>query len=252
MHMDDLLKLVLPALGAAAVLVGWGASAGSAQTGNLPTPLTVAVVDRATGKPLPGAALRTYVGVVHTDSIGRARLQIARRPDTIHLSVHCPVTRVFWTGRAVEVRDVALAMRDTAITIAVDAAGCEEPPLRTVTGEFSGHYTAGFEASEFIPCQPFADLSRTAYAELRDAAWLQFSFDPSQLQWPESGRRRRDTAGNTYEQYYVRVRGTLVGPGMYGHLGSSLYELTAERVLELRAAGSTDCPEPPDRHVSTR
>ena len=42
-------------------------------------------------------------------------------------------------------------------------------------------------------------------------------------------------------RYFVRWRGRLRGPGFFGHMGGSLYELAVAEVLEIRAPRRGDC-----------
>jgi hypothetical protein len=43
------------------------------------------------------------------------------------------------------------------------------------------------------------------------------------------------------EEVYTRLRGRLIGPGRYGHLGSWLYNFEVVEVLEMRKIRSDDC-----------
>jgi len=133
--------------------------------------------------------------------------------------------------------DTALVRRDWV----VPSAGCDLRPLRHVTGIFRGHYTPGFESSKFVPCTadawfiPSDSLGIYPYDAKR--AWATWrSAVPQKLKWP---RAPRDDYGNP--TYYVRWRGTVVGPGNYGHMGVSPFEFVVDSVLELRAPGKEDC-----------
>ncbi len=123
----------------------------------------------------------------------------------------------------------------------VSSAGCDLRPLRQVSRIFTGHYTPGFESSKFVPCANDAwfvptdslDLypydAKEAWVTWRDAA-------NQQVKWPDAPR---DEYKNP--TYYVRWRGTLVGPGRYGHLGVSPFQFFVDSVLLLRAPTKNDC-----------
>jgi hypothetical protein len=124
---------------------------------------------------------------------------------------------------------------------AVSSVGCDPRRIRRVTGFFRGHYTPGFESSEFIPCPadgwfiPGDSLDRYPYDNRR--AWTEWAPGFNQrLRWP---RVPRDRHGNS--RFYVRWRGTVVGPGRYGHLGVSAFEIRVDSVMELRAPSKRDC-----------
>lgn len=119
--------------------------------------------------------------------------------------------------------------------------GCDLRPLREVKGVFRGYYTPGFESSEFVPCSTDAwfipDDSLSVYPFDARNAWV--TWDAAavrRLKWPEVAR---DKYGNS--KYYVRWRGTVVGPGRYGHLGVSPFEFRVDTVFELRAPRRKDC-----------
>jgi hypothetical protein len=119
--------------------------------------------------------------------------------------------------------------------------GCDLRPIRRVTRVFRGYYTAGFEESEFVPCAsdawfiPGDSLGHQPYDDRR--AWAEWKPGEMQrLRWP---RLKRDEYGSS--RYYVRWRATVVGPGQYGHMGVSPFEIHVDSVLELRAPSKRDC-----------
>lgn len=124
---------------------------------------------------------------------------------------------------------------------AVSNIGCDLRRIRRVTAIFRGHYTPGFESSEFVPCPadgwfvPGDSLDKYPFNNRR--AWVEWWPGFRQrLEWPEV---RRDEYG--YPRYYVRWRGTVVGPGRYGHMGVSAFEIQVDSVMELRAPSKRDC-----------
>ena len=123
----------------------------------------------------------------------------------------------------------------------VSTAGCDHRPVRRVAGTFRGHYTSGFESSEFVPCPADAwfipgDLLGV-YAFDARRAWATWPNGVGKgLKWPDAPR---DRYGNS--RYYVRWRVTIIGPGHYGHMGVSPFEFVVDTVFELRSPGRQDC-----------
>ena len=124
---------------------------------------------------------------------------------------------------------------------AVSRIGCDPRTIRHVTGIFRGHYSPGFESSEFVPCPadgwftPGDSLDWTPFNNRR--AWVEWAPGLIQrLKWPKAPQ---DEYGSS--RYYVRWRGTVVGPGRYGHMGVSAFEIRVDSVMELRARGRRDC-----------
>lgn len=123
----------------------------------------------------------------------------------------------------------------------VDRAGCDPRPLRLVRGVFRGYYTMGYEVSDFVPC--FADawfLSSDAVRYKRfdqQSIWasLNSARFSDKFRWPNTPRGKHGT------RYYVHWRGTVIGPGHYGHFSMYAFELRVDRVLELRDVREGDC-----------
>jgi hypothetical protein len=157
--------------------------------------------------------------------------------------------RVFVSCEAI--RGVEKGLADDSVVFAdsaslrrdwtVPTAGCDRRPVRRTVGVFRGHYTPGFESSEFVPCEsdgwfiPGDSLDLYPFNARR--AWA--TWPPGvgrDLKWPDAPR---DSYRNS--RYYVRWRGTVVGPGRYGHMGVSAFEFVVDSVLELRAPRKRDC-----------
>ena len=174
------------------------------------------------------------MGCARVDTAGAYRIDGLPLLD-LKLSVSCPTIRGFGKTMAsdsVRFTDTTFVRRDWA----VNTTGCDPRPLREVKGVFRGHYTPGFEASKFTPCAsdawfiPSDSLSyRSAWATWRPGVGRE-------LKWPKAPH---DEYGNP--TYYVRWRGTAIGPGRYGHLGVAPFEFLVDSVLELRAPKKTDC-----------
>jgi len=121
----------------------------------------------------------------------------------------------------------------------VSTRKCDTRPVRRVAGVFRGHYTQGFEASVFIPCPsngwflPSDSLGKDLYQR---SAWVVGPAKPSPGQRPSVPR---DPFGNL--RYYVEWGAVITGPGHYGHMGVSPFELRVDSVLLVRAPQSDDC-----------
>jgi len=150
----------------------------------------------------------------------------------------------------VAVSEAGPARRDWSVE---PMAECDRRPLRRFSGEFRGYYTPGFESSEFVPCVedawflPSDALRMSPYDQRR--AWVKLSDVrlPAEFRLPDAPR---DEYGNP--RYFVRWRGTIEGPGHYGHLGVSAFELRVDTIIEIHAPRKGDCPPLHDRRASTR
>lgn len=171
-------------------------------------------------------------GTYRVDSIASGRRRV---------SVFCETVRGLGSRHVVsdsiEFDDGASVRRDWAVS----RVGCDPRSIRRVTGVFRGHYTPGFESSEFVPCTADGWFVRGDsldwYPLDNRRAWAEWAPGFRQrLKWPNAPR---DQHG--YSRFYVRWRGTVVGPGRYGHMGVSAFEIRVDSVLELRAPSTRDC-----------
>ena len=217
-----------------------------------PLPRTAAmfgmVRDSASGDPIHKAWVCAFIPAglssiesrcARVDTVGAYRLDSLPAVG-MRVSVSCETIRGMGQGLAydsVVFADSASLRRDWT----VPTAGCDRRPVRRMAGVFRGHYTPGFESSEFVPCAadgwfiPGDSLDLYPFSARR--AWTTWPPGVGRgLKWPDA---RRDRYGNS--RYYVRWRGTVVGPGRYGHLGVSAFEFVVDTVLELRAPRQRDC-----------
>jgi hypothetical protein len=102
-------------------------------------------------------------------------------------------------------------------------------PNAGITGEFAGHYISGFEVSSFVPCGNYE------IGNASGAWWLGAT--------PEAGfyDQYQDVIGPDAGEYvtvFVVWRGTVSGPGQYGHLGGYIREATVEEVIEMSLDGT--------------
>lgn len=113
-----------------------------------------------------------------------------------------------------------------SLDVRSDTTGCDMRPFVEQHGEFSGHYTFGFEESRFSPCGGASP------------AWVRFSARASEqrIRWPKTKDRYNPS-------YFVRWVGTLRGPWYYGHMGVSSYEFVVDSVIAVqRVDRRTSCP----------
>lgn len=123
----------------------------------------------------------------------------------------------------------------------VSTAGCDKRPLRQISGVYRGHYYAGFEASAFVPCPGegwFLPSDTVGVSILGShSAWVVgVGRARGSAKWPNV---EGEEAANS--SYYVQWKGTVVGPGHYGHLGGSPFLFRVDSILEVRAVSENDC-----------
>ena len=196
------------------------------------------IIDSVSGSPIPGVRMRvdSMIGIPGSDKEGWYLL-FGQRPGLRHVSFYCPSQRrINWRKVAERVVDIN-PHTDSLVNFQITLAGCNEPPVHTWTAEFRGHYTFGFESSDFRPCEGKLErLTGTVYDGDPQWVWVE-SFAPDavkEVKWPK---------GNDpyYPNYYVRWRATVTGPGSYGHMGVGMYQMRVERVLEVRDPRDNDC-----------
>ena len=202
-----------------------------------------AVTDGVTGAPVVGAKVAApgsgRAGRVLTDSAGRYVLDRVRS-GTWTVVFNCPSRTLL--GRKLVERQVAVAAAGEAIVnVVVPPDGCFEPDSASRSGEFRGHYAFGFEESRFVPCLDSAlgpeGVLLPGEHLVEPSAWVEFSKTAQRqpLKWPGLGDH------HYYARYYVAWRGTLIGPGMYGHMGVSSFAFVVDSVLEVRLPSRDDC-----------
>ena len=181
----------------------------------------------------PKCAAVDSAGAYRFDSLPLVKVQVA---------VICETVRMFggWlVTDSIQISSAERTRRDWAVSM----AGCDLRPVRRMSGDFSGHYVGGFEASEFRPCEGDGWFTSSDSLELypfdNRRAWVTWSERASKgVRWPQ-GAPPRDSDGNP--RYFVRWRGTVVGPGRYGHMGISAFEFLVDSLLEIRVPSATDC-----------
>lgn len=204
-----------------------------------------AVTDSVSGAPVIGARAAALesgrFGRVSTDSAGRYVLDHVPAGTWV-VQLHCPSRTLL--GRNLARRTVTVPARgDVVLDVRVPPGGCFEPDSSSRTGIFSGHYTAGFESSGFVPCHDasrgLADGLLPGQHLFEPSAWVTMSSTEQRqrIRWPKV------RAGEAYPRFFVRLHGTLSGPGKYGHMGVSSHGLAVDSVIQVRRPRSGDCKQ---------
>jgi hypothetical protein len=188
----------------------------------------------------PASNVKVRIGVgpeVRTDTLGR--YEFAKLPaGNWRLAVLCESVSYFHAQRLAET-DVTLDQgADKVQDFTVDPRTCAER-VDTVIGEFRGHWSVGFEESSFVPCPGTVNVEGWSIQPGWGGIWGTWR-NPTEASWPNP-MPAADTSGYG-DRYYVRVKGTLHGPGDFGHLSVSAYQLEIDTMLEARSPSTTDCP----------
>ena len=140
-------------------------------------------------------------------------------------------------------------------TITVDHVGCDQRAIRTETRVFTGFYTPGFESSRFDPCPndswiilsdtagvprySLKDIPKEFESKMAPHAWVTWAVPKGakSFSWPKI--EKRDAWGNA--TYFVRWHGTMTGPGNYGHMGVSEFELKVDRLIAIEEPNARSC-----------
>ena len=199
---------------------------------------TVQVTGRLFYGPERTAAARHRIGIVDgpsamTDSLGRFSFRATVGDST-----------VFWAQCRVERRAFGRNLgpftihRDqlSAVELELNRRLCIEPAETRRYGVFSGHHTSGFEMSDWALCESLLDLSDTAYDLSESWAWGTFVEGLVGPPWPDV-----EISDDGYYTYFMRARGTLIGPGGYGHMAFAPYLFYVDSILEVRAPEASDC-----------
>lgn len=121
---------------------------------------------------------------------------------------------------------------------------CDTRPLRTVRREFAGHYSRGFRISDFVPCPSEdwllpADTAGTGGPEQIWVSWTDGASSVRPVQWPSA--ELVTVPDRAFFSYFVRWTGVLRGPDSFGPMGYSTFEFMPDSIIEIRAAGQSDC-----------
>jgi hypothetical protein len=200
-----------------------------------PAALAGTVRDPA-GHPVADIAVRIGAGPnVRTDSLGRYAFA-ALPAGSWRITILCP-SASYWHAQRLAVFTVELEQGNSSTQdVTVDRTQCRLAVPDTLRGQFRGHWSVGFEESRFVPCAGTIDSARVR----PDSDWIWAVWaDQSEGRWPEP-MPAPDTS-DYGDRYYVEARGLLHGPGDFGHLGVSAYQLEVERLVQVRSPTADDC-----------
>jgi hypothetical protein len=197
-------------------------------SGRAPTRAQVcAFADSGASRPLPRCGSIDSVGHYRIDSVA---------PGRRLLTVHCDL------GAGPAAQQLAfehlVISGDVQRNWLVDASTCDARPIRQAYGIFRGHYASGFEMSAFRPCaaDSWARASDTLKRTDPVHAWVTWDSGARRVPLPPIAP---DSFGVV--SHFVRWRGTVEGPGHYGHMGISPFAFRVDSILESRAPGPNDC-----------
>jgi hypothetical protein len=198
------------------------------------------ITHRLTGAPLVGAKVAVIGldgGRSLTDSLGQYRL-ILDRSGMGWLEINCPSNTGLGPMISIDTRVAAQANRELVLNMAVTTEACTEPPPSAIYGVFRGRYTAGFEHISFEPCLGSTKQPLWRGPHSAPGAWVDFS-DAALAQLNASWPKLKDPAEEP--TYYAEFRGLLRGPGRFGHMGVSNYQVEVDSLIAFRLAASGDC-----------
>lgn len=207
---------------------------------SIPTVAIIGTVLDSSGRPAP----RTTICIgrcAQVDSTGHYVIDRVLR-GKYRVGISC--TRRRRSIQPLSLLDDSLNLADAGahqIDWRVSTTGCDGRPIIRRTGEWRGYFTSGFEESGFVPCRSdrwtlpsdsiAANAGVGAWVEMPERVWRR-------IHWPTVPEVQ---AG--YPRYYVRWRGAVVGPGIYGHGGISDFLLAVDKVFEIRAPRPGDCAQ---------
>jgi len=209
------------------------------------------VYDSTTGRPLPRIRICRPDGERRSppaqcgagDTLGHYRLD-GLPAGTFTVTFFCPGPQVI--GGRIDSQSVSLRPGERRrLDHPTRPDGCDLRPIRLLHALFTGHYSAGFEQSEFLFCANsawFATADTVGMRAVRGRAWVAWprtgTVPGTPGEWPTP---RRVYPPWNYPQYFVRWFGRLEGPGQYGHMGVSPFELTVDSIVEVRTPRDDDC-----------
>jgi hypothetical protein len=125
------------------------------------------------------------------------------------------------------------------MAIDVDAERCGPPPSK-LRARFAGMYVHELESSHFFPCDGFPKASAKPFQPAA-GIWAEI---PEAIQDGLIWAQLRERLFGKDDGFYVEWTGTLTGPGNYGHLGMSLYELDVETIHDTSDRRPASCMAP--------
>jgi hypothetical protein len=179
-----------------------------------------------------------------SDTLGQYRLD-SLPAGTYPITFSCYGKGLF-AGGGGDSPPVRLESEDTVrLDYQFGGGSCDLRPERVLHALFTGFYSSGFEQSDFLFCADspwFADADTVGMGPVQRTALVvrprdgKFRGEPTK--WPKP---RLVYPPWDYPEYFIRWTGRLKGPGRYGHMGVSMFELTVDSIVEVRTPRSSDC-----------
>jgi len=115
------------------------------------------------------------------------------------------------------------------IRIPVPNGFCNGPEYAERAMTIAGHFMHGFEVNSMSPCNRGAlELTKNSWGEPR--IWVVLPAESNAEIDPDV-------------THYIEARGTLKGPGRFGHFGMSAYEFEIYEILSHKVVAETDCSQ---------
>ena len=196
------------------------------------------VNDSLTGLPAVGVGLGIDGRGRMTASDAAGWYLISGAPIGLHrVHFYCRAGLAF-IGREITTRALTFqSATDSEVNFSISPRACKDPPKRSWSAVFRGHYTSGFESSHFVPCEDFESLTNTAFEGVLQRAWV----EGSPLATREALKKWPNRGNPSYRSVFVRWQASITGPGSYGHLGGATHQMRVDRVLEVRLPRADDC-----------
>jgi hypothetical protein len=146
---------------------------------------------------------------------------------TWDVEFRCPSDYV--VGRIIKVkRIIVMPGEGVSVNVEVPQGHCHEPAYSEIKSEFRGYIFFGFELSRFTPCDAAAfNLSQNTFTGSNNI-WA------SNIPIEQLGLKEETL-------YYTEFKGTLAGPGRFGHFGIFDHEVVVEEVNKIVEVDEEDC-----------
>ncbi len=193
--------------------------------------IVAAAYDVSDGRPYKGvrvsASAPNIYGRHPTSADGKVKFNDVPA-GTWSVTAICPSKTI--AGR--EILKIEVSVRPeqtTTLEIALPNGFCKEPEYSVRPMTIAGHFMHGFELNRMSPCNPGAlDLTKNTWGEPR--IWVVLPAESSAEIDPDV-------------THYIEARGTLKGPGRFGHFGMSAYEFEIDEILSHEVVAETDCSQ---------
>lgn len=197
------------------------------------------VRDQASGKPVAGAFIDDlgYMGRSTGDNgVYAGSALIAGQHGAF--SIRCR-GKAFTEGVVLAKSRYTVLNGRIDMVVDVDAGRCGPPPSK-LHARFAGMYVHEFESSHFFPCDGLPKAPAKRFQPI-DGVWAEI---PEAVEDGLVWAQLRERMFGKDDGFYVEWTGTLTGPGSYGHLGMSLYELDVETIHNTSDRRPASCLAP--------